>query len=134
MWFGEDQRAKSKHYNDTCSKAIGLHLQILITTLHSTLNSKHNCEVLCIQLKNQQTCTSDNHNKIRGGPIFNPFSFQMFRCTSANATRLTFVNLVGRSWGTFTTNQITATHLIPPTHKSHEWKIVSQLPKDNRIP
>ena len=39
---------------------------------YSTLNSVHNWEDLCIQLKNQQTCTFDNHKETRGGPILNP--------------------------------------------------------------
>jgi hypothetical protein len=38
----------------------------------STLNSEHNWEVLCIQLKNQQIYTFHNDNQIRQGPIFNP--------------------------------------------------------------
>ena len=37
-----------------------------------TLNSElHNWEEVYIQLSNQQTCTSNNHEKINGGPIFN---------------------------------------------------------------
>ena len=35
MWFGEDQRA---NIIKACSKEIGLRLQILITSLHSTIN------------------------------------------------------------------------------------------------
>jgi hypothetical protein len=31
--------SKSKHHKNTCSKEIGLHLQILTTTLHSTVNT-----------------------------------------------------------------------------------------------
>ena len=40
---------------------------------YSTVNNKHNREDLCSYLRNQQTCTSNNHNYIKGGPIFNPF-------------------------------------------------------------
>ena len=58
MWFGEDQIANV--IKTQCLKEIGLHLQILITTLHSIV--PHNWEHLCIQLRNQQTCTSNNHN------------------------------------------------------------------------
>ena len=29
---------------------------------HSTLNSEHNLEDLCIQVRNQKTCTSNNNN------------------------------------------------------------------------
>ena len=39
---------------------------------HSTLNSEYNLEDLCIQLRYQQTCTYDDHNYIKGGPIFTP--------------------------------------------------------------
>ena len=38
---------------------------------YSTLTSEHIWEDLCVKLKNQQTCTSDNHNLISVGPIFN---------------------------------------------------------------
>jgi hypothetical protein len=37
---------------------------------YSTLNNEHKWEDLCIQVRNQQTYTSNNHNKIKGGPIF----------------------------------------------------------------
>ena len=40
--------------------------------IYSTLDSEHNWEDQCMKLKNQQTRTYDNHNEIRGGPIFNP--------------------------------------------------------------
>ena len=36
-WFNGGKRAK--HHKDTCSKEIGLCLQILITILHSTMNA-----------------------------------------------------------------------------------------------
>ena len=52
---------------------------------YSTLNSEHNWEDVWIQLRNQQTCTSDNYNLIRGGPIFNPI-LHMFHCRFAIAT------------------------------------------------
>ena len=35
-------------------------------------NSEHDWEVLCIQLRNQQTRTSDYHDYIWGGLIFTP--------------------------------------------------------------
>ena len=50
MWFGEDQEQTLKWHmfkrNWTTSSNINN---------NSTLNSKHNCEDLCIQLNNQQT-------------------------------------------------------------------------------
>ena len=37
---------------------------------YSTLNINHDWEGLFIQLRNQQTCTSINHNSVKGGLIF----------------------------------------------------------------
>ena len=59
--LGEDQ--KNKHHNDTCSKEIGLRCQIS-QAMHSTTNNDNNREDLL--LRNQQTCTCDDHNWIRG--------------------------------------------------------------------
>ena len=42
---------------------------IVITTPHSIVNT-HNWEDRCISLRNQQTCTFDNHNEIEGGLFF----------------------------------------------------------------
>jgi hypothetical protein len=39
---------------------------------YSTLDSENNWEDLCIQLRNQQTCTSGNHNYIKGALMFSP--------------------------------------------------------------
>ena len=39
---------------------------------YSTLSNEHDCEDLHICLRNQQTCTSDKHNYVRGGLIPNP--------------------------------------------------------------
>ena len=39
---------------------------------YSTLDRERSWEDLCIQLRNQQTYTFDNHNLVRGGPILNP--------------------------------------------------------------
>ena len=45
-------------------RAVGLRLQLLFTTPHSTMN-KYDWKYLCIHLRNQQTRTSGNHdNKI----------------------------------------------------------------------
>ena len=38
---------------------------------YSALNSEHSWEDLCIQLRNQQACTSDNQQWIRVSPIAN---------------------------------------------------------------
>ena len=37
-----------------------------------TFNTEYNWEDLCIWFINQQTYTSNYHNEIKGGPIFNP--------------------------------------------------------------
>ena len=39
---------------------------------YSILNNEHNWKDLCLWLENQHTCTSNNHNQIKGDPIFNP--------------------------------------------------------------
>jgi hypothetical protein len=38
---------------------------------YTTFNIQHNWEDLCIHLKNQHTCTSNKHIKMRGGMMFN---------------------------------------------------------------
>jgi hypothetical protein len=53
MLFGEDQRV-----NDTCLKEI----RLPNINDYYTLNSEYNWEDLYINLRNQQTCTSDNLN------------------------------------------------------------------------
>ena len=62
-WCGEDQRAN----------ILKTHVSSNIND-YSTLNNEQNLDDLYIQLKNQQTYNSDNHNHINGGPIFNPVS------------------------------------------------------------
>lgn len=42
-------------------KRLGLHLQISLTIL----NSDHNWEELCIQVRHHQSCIYENHNSIR---------------------------------------------------------------------
>ena len=59
IWFREDQRAnitKTRVSRDwvTSSNINNYHI----------LNSEHNWEDLDIQLRNQETCTSNNHNQI----------------------------------------------------------------------
>ena len=67
VWFGEDQRTNTiRHvFKRDCTTSSDF-------INYSTPNSEHNWEDLCIQLRNQQTSTSENHNLIKGGPIFNP--------------------------------------------------------------
>ena len=42
------------------------------TNNYPTLNNEHNCEDLYTQSRNQQKCTSDNHDYIMGCPILDP--------------------------------------------------------------
>ena len=49
--------SKNKCYKDTCLEEIKLCLQTLLTTPHSKVNTTG--RALCIQLRNQQTCTSN---------------------------------------------------------------------------
>ena len=61
-WCLVHRGPKNKHHHqDTCLKEGGLHLQTLITTIHSIVNTIESTYI-CIQLKNQQTCISNNHN------------------------------------------------------------------------
>lgn len=57
-------------WEDTWLKEIGLYFQLLITTPHATLNTIERTYVS--NLRNQQTCTSNNRNEIKGSPIPNP--------------------------------------------------------------
>ena len=78
---------------------------------YSKLSSEHNWEDLCVQLRNRQTCTSDNHNLIRGGPIFNPVFDDCFIMDLPMQHRLRCVNLIVRSRRTWKTNGIIPTYL-----------------------
>ena len=107
IWFGEDQRVNIIKY--TCVKEIGLRLQLWNN--YSTLNIEHNWEDLCIMLRNQQTCTSDNHNYIMGGPNFQSSLWTCFIVDLLMQHKFCSVNLVGRSWRTCKMNQTTPTCL-----------------------
>ena len=76
-----------------------------------------NWEDQCIQLRNQQTCTSNKRNQTKEGPIFNPCladaSLEISWCFIGDLLmqqKFHSVNLIGRSW-TWKTNQITPTYL-----------------------
>ena len=56
--------SKNRHHEDTS--------ECLIDFTYSTFDGEHSWEDLHIQLRNQQTCTSDSYNYIRGGSIRNP--------------------------------------------------------------
>jgi len=63
FWLGEDQRTTT--YKDICFKKMELFSSTFIN--NSTLNNEHNWQNLCNQWRNQQSCTSDNHNYTKGG-------------------------------------------------------------------
>ena len=78
----------------------------------STLNNEHNWEDLCIHFKSQQTRTSDNHKLNHG-----KFDFRSGCCIRFIVDLLhkfCCVNLCGRGWRTWKTNQVT------PTCKHHK--------------
>ena len=80
-------RPKSKHHKDTCSKRD--RAPSLNTHNGSTINNEHTWEDLCnMQLRNQQTCTSDNHNLTMGRPILNLVSLHTYHRGFANATQV----------------------------------------------
>ena len=58
-WCAVRQESKNKQNKDTCSKRLDLFFITFIN--YSTLDNERNWEDLCFQLRNQQTCASDNH-------------------------------------------------------------------------
>ena len=59
-WLG----SKNKHHTDThVLKEVGLRSQIYVK--YSTLDSEDNWKDQCTQWRDQQACTSGNHNQIR---------------------------------------------------------------------
>ena len=57
-------------------------------------------ENLCIQLRNQQTCNSENPYEIRRGPILNPIFVGGFIIDLLMQNKFCGVNLISRSWRT----------------------------------
>jgi hypothetical protein len=62
---------KEKHHKDT---HMFNRIRTAFSTINnfSTLNNENNGATLCIQLRNQQTCTSYNHNEIKERFNFQP--------------------------------------------------------------
>ena len=107
--------SKSKHHKDTCLKEIGLHLQILVTTPHSIVNTIGSS-------LGRTHVSSEGINKhalpmtiTKSGEVwFLIWFLQMFRCRFGNATQtLRCLNLIGRTWNA---NQITPTYLTQVGH------------------
>jgi hypothetical protein len=69
VWVGEDQRTntiKTHHVYKRLDYDFKFYYLPCIQ-----FNSEHDWEDLCIQLNNQQRCTTDNLNQVMGGPISN---------------------------------------------------------------
>ena len=62
-------------------------------------------------LRNQRAFSLGNHNYIRGGPLFKLVVCVSFIVDSLMRHEFCCVNLLGRSWRTVKTNQITPTYL-----------------------
>ena len=99
IWWG----STSKHHEDTCLKEIRLCLQILITTLHSTMNTI------------KRTHVSGSEINKHAFPItitkLGTSDFQSNFCTCFIADLLMqhgfcCVHLIGRSWRTWKANHI----------------------------
>jgi hypothetical protein len=74
MWFGVGQ---DKYHKDTCLIGIGLCLQIFLTTSHSTMHIIGKTYVFDSKVK--QTYTSNYHNEMKGGLIFNMILLMLCR-------------------------------------------------------
>ena len=59
-WYVVRWGSKSKYHEGICLKENGLHLQILISTLHPIVNTIERTYVFSWEINN--TCTSNNHN------------------------------------------------------------------------
>ena len=83
----------SKHHKDTCWKEIGLHLHILITTIHLVVEqlggSKYSIK------ESNKHALSINISKSGEGQ-FSIWFLQMFRRIFANVTQVFCVNLTCR--------------------------------------
>ena len=69
--FGEDQR--TNNVKTHAQKRLD-YILLKFSTNYSTLNSEQNLAYKCIKSRNQQTCTSDNHNQIKKGMIYSDTS------------------------------------------------------------
>ena len=78
----------------------------------NTLNTGHNWEDLILHSRNQETRTSNNHNEIRGGPIFVSSLADAPSVALLMQHKLRCVDLNGRSWRTRKTgNRPSSTHI-----------------------
>ena len=109
-WYVVRWGSRSKHRKGTCLKEIGLRRQIWVN--YSTLHSEHNWEDLCIQLRNQQLCTSDNHSRNQGRSYFQCHFCICFVANLPLQHEFCCVNMIGKCWRTWKTDQLTPTCLI----------------------
>ena len=59
-WYVVRWGLENQHHEGACLNEIWIMSSNINN--YSTLNSENNWEDLCIQLRNQQTCTLDDHN------------------------------------------------------------------------
>jgi hypothetical protein len=76
MWFSENPKSKD-HKRHIFKRDWTMSSNI---NDYATLNTDYNREDVCINLKNQQTCTSE------GGPIFKIWFFELYHCGFDNGT------------------------------------------------
>ena len=128
-WYVVCRGSKNTHHKNTHLKEIELHLQILITTQHSIVNSIGRPYVFNVEINKHALPTTITKSK----KVWFLIQFlHMFLRRLANATQHKFccVILVGRGWRTWKTNQITPTHLMPK-RKSVSPDTAPQYPKGN---
>lgn len=68
IWCMGRGRPKNKHRKATCLAKHWTRLSNLSTTSRSKVNTIG--EDICIQIRNQRTCTSNKLKYNRGGPLF----------------------------------------------------------------
>jgi hypothetical protein len=90
--MGKRQGSKNKQLKDTHVKEFELHLQSFLSTTPHIIPNEHDWKNLCIQARNQQTCTSDNR-KLKSRMV--RFSIRILLLLHC---RLATANLLGRSW------------------------------------
>ena len=108
-WYVVRRGSKSKHHKDTCLKEIGLCLQRVITTLHSTTNIIGRAYVFIHKINNKHALviTITESREVRFSVLF----LRMFLHRFASNREFCCGNLISRSWRTQRTNQITPTYL-----------------------
>ena len=124
-WYVVQWGSNRKHQKDTCFEEIRLHYQILIIALHSIMNTPERTYVY-IKLRNQQTCTSDNHSpKTRGGRSNLRSIFCIcFIVGMLVQHKFCHIHLISRNWRTWKKDPRTLLSKFLPI-KVRRWRSVS---------